>query len=75
MVFDDLRDFMDQDIPAGQIPTGSTGPIAQVLAGMPDWMNMPVTPDDLNKALENLPVPLEGPFPPGISGYTGKSKA
>ncbi len=81
MDFDDLRDFMDQDIPAGQIPTGATGSIAQFLTGMPDWMNM--TPDDLNKALVNLPIPLEGPFYGGTTstrnitaqGHKGKSKA
>ena len=62
---DDLRDYMEQDMPAGQFPTAQCGPIAQFLSGMPYWMNM--TPADLNKALKSLPVPAEGPFPPRIS--------
>ncbi len=58
MDFDDLRDYLDQDIPAkhfGQFPIAESGPIAQFLADMPDWMNM--TPEDPNKALESLLVP------------------
>jgi hypothetical protein len=39
-ILNDLRDYMDQDITAGQIPTGATGPVAQFLTGMPEWMNM-----------------------------------
>jgi hypothetical protein len=31
---------MDQEIPAWQFPTALSGPIAQFLNGMPDWMNM-----------------------------------
>ena len=79
MDFDDLRDFMDQDIPAGEIPTGAggrTGPIAQFLNGMPDWMKM--TPDDLNKALKNLSRSLQGTTSTRnitVRGHTGKSKA
>ena len=65
MDFDDHRDFMDQDILAGDLPTSQPGPIHQFLTGMPDWMNM--STEDLNIALENMPIPLEGPVPPGIS--------
>ena len=55
---DDLRDYMDQDIPAGHSTTAAPGPISQFLTGMPDWMNM--TPDDLNTGKENHPIPLSG---------------
>ena len=67
MDFDDQREFMDQDILAGDLPTSQPGPIHQFLTGMPDWMNM--STEDLNIALENLHIqsPLEGPVPPGIS--------
>ena len=71
MDFDDLRDFMEQDIHAGQFPTGATGPIAKFLNGhgVPDWIMMNMTPDseDLNKAFENLPVPLQRQLSLGIS--------
>ncbi len=46
------NDNMDQDIPARQFLTAQSGPIAQFLNGMPDWMNM--TPKDINLAVENL---------------------
>ena len=49
---------MDQDIPARQFPTAQSGPIAQFLNGMPDWMN--TTPEDINLAVESLPNPSEG---------------
>jgi hypothetical protein len=69
MDFDYQRDYMDQDmIPAGQFPTvtAQSGPIAQFLSGMPDWMNM--TPEDINLAgLGSLPNPSEGHILPGIS--------
>jgi hypothetical protein len=48
------NDNMDQDIPAWQFPTAQSGPIAQFLNGMPDWMNM--TPEDINLAVESLPI-------------------
>jgi hypothetical protein len=32
---------------------------------MPDWMN--VTPEDINLAVESLPIPLKGQIPTGIS--------
>jgi galactokinase/mevalonate kinase-like predicted kinase len=54
MDFDDQRDYMDQDIPAGKFLTAQSGLIAQFLSGMPDWMNM--TPEDINLAVESLPV-------------------
>jgi hypothetical protein len=46
------------------------------LTGMPARMKM--TPEDLNHALESLPIPLEGPISTRNAtprGYTGKSKA
>jgi hypothetical protein len=55
---------MDQDIRARQFPTAQSGPIAQFLNGMPDWMNM--TPEDVILAVENLPNPSEGHILPGI---------
>ncbi len=64
MDFDDHRDFMDQDIPAGQFPTAYPGPIHRFLSGIPDWMN--INQEDLDRALESLPFPLKGPIPPGI---------
>ncbi len=65
MDFDDHRDFMDQDDPAGQFPTVNPGPIHQFLSGIPDWLNF--NPEDLDWALESLSIPLKGPSPPGIS--------
>ncbi len=65
MDFDDHRDFMDQDIPAGQFPTADPGPIHRFLSGIADWMN--INQEDLDLALESLPIPLEGLIPPGIS--------
>jgi hypothetical protein len=57
MYFDELRDYMDQDIPTGQFPNAKSGTIAQFLTEMPDWMNM--TPEDLNLALKSRPDSLE----------------
>jgi hypothetical protein len=65
MDFDDHRDYMDQDDPAGQFPTVDPGPIHQFLSCIPDWLNF--NPEDLDRALESLPIPLKGPSPPGIS--------
>ncbi len=65
MDFDYQHDYMNQDIPAGQSRTAQSGPIAQFLNGMPDWMNM--TPEDINLAVESLPNPLEWHILPGIS--------
>jgi hypothetical protein len=56
---------MDQVIPAGPFPTAQSGPIAQFLNGMPDWMNM--TPEDVNLVVESTPNPSEGHILPGIS--------
>jgi hypothetical protein len=64
MDFDDHRDFMDQDIPARQSPIPDPGPIHQFLSGTPDWLNF--NPEDLDRALERLPIPLKGPIPPWI---------
>jgi hypothetical protein len=58
------NDNMDQDIPALQFPTAQSGPIAQFLNSMPDWMNM--TPEDINLAVESLPNPSVGHILPGI---------
>jgi hypothetical protein len=63
--FHDHRDFMDQDISAGQFPTADPGPIHHFLSGIPDWMN--INQADLDRVLESLPIPLKGPIPPGIS--------
>jgi hypothetical protein len=65
MDFDDHRDFIDQDVPAGQFPTADPGPIHQFLSGIPDWLNF--NPEDLNRALESLPISLKGQSPPMIS--------
>jgi hypothetical protein len=65
MDFDDHSDYMDQDIPAGQFPSAQSGPFAQFLNGMPDWMNM--TPEDINFAVESRPNPSEGHILFGIS--------
>jgi hypothetical protein len=65
MDFEDNRDFMDQDIPAGQFPPADPGPIHQFLSGIPDWLNF--NQEDLDQALESLLIPLKGPIPTGIS--------
>ncbi len=65
MDFDNHCAFMDQDDPAGQFPTVDPGPIHQFLSGIPDWLNF--NPEDLDRALESLPIPLKGQSPPGIS--------
>jgi hypothetical protein len=65
MDFDDHRDFMDQDVSAGQFPTANPGPIHRFLSGIPDWLNF--NPKDLDRALESIPNPLKGLSPPGIS--------
>jgi hypothetical protein len=48
------NDNMDQDIPARKFLPAQSGPIAQFLNGMPDWMSM--TPEDINLAVESLPI-------------------
>ena len=63
--FDDHRDYLDQDFLAGELPTAESGPIAQFLSDVPDWLN--ISPEDLNKALETLPIPSEEQPSPGIS--------
>ncbi len=65
MDFDHHRDFMDQDNPAEQFPTADPGPIYQFLSGIPDWLSY--NQEDLDLALDSLPIPLKGPIPPGIS--------
>ncbi len=69
MDFDEQRDYMDQDVPVGQFPTAEPGPIHQNLTVMPDWMNL--NTEDINLALESLPIPLSNPLQghvsPGIS--------
>jgi hypothetical protein len=50
--FHNHRDYMDQDVPARQFRTAQSGPIAQFLHGMPEWMNM--VPKDINLAVEIL---------------------
>jgi hypothetical protein len=61
MDFDDQRDYMDQDDPAGQFPAVDPGPSHQFLGCIPDWLNFN------SEDLESLPIPLKGPSPPGIS--------
>jgi hypothetical protein len=68
MDFDCHRDYMDQDIPARQFPTAQSGPIAQFLNGMSDWMNM--TREDINLAVESLPNPSAWNITAG--GHRGK---
>ncbi len=63
--FDDHRDFMDQDVSAGRFPTANPGPIHRFFSGIPDWLNF--NPEDLDRALESIPIPLKGLSPPGIS--------
>jgi hypothetical protein len=55
------NDDMDQDISAWQFSTAQSGPFAQFLNDMPDWMNM--TPEDINLAVVN---PSEAHILPGI---------
>jgi hypothetical protein len=59
------NDYMDQNISAGKLPTADSGPNAQFLTNIPDWMN--ITTNDLNMVFKGLPIPLQGPAPPGIS--------
>ncbi len=47
------------------LPFLESGPLAQFLSGMPEWMNM--TPEDINLAVESLPNPSKGHILPGIS--------
>ncbi len=61
-----------QAISAGQFPTAKSGPIAQFLTSMPDWMKP--TPEDLNLASETLPIPLKGPITPGRSLQVATSR-
>jgi hypothetical protein len=64
---DDLRDYLEQDIVPPKRPpgTGVTGPCANFLASMPDWIIM--TQDEYNKFWEAVPLHAVGPAPPGIS--------
>jgi hypothetical protein len=55
MDFDDHRDFIDQDISAGQFPTADPGPIHQFLSGIPGWMNF--NQEDLDLALDSFGEP------------------
>ncbi len=64
MYFNNHSDNMDQDILAWQFPTVQSGPIAQFLNGLLDWMNM--NPEEINLAVEILPNPSEGHILPGI---------
>jgi hypothetical protein len=58
------NDNMDQVISARQFPTAQSGPIAQFLNSMPDWINM--IPEDINRSVGSLPNPSEGHIPSGI---------
>ncbi len=43
MDFGDLRNYMDQDISARQLPTTDSRPMAQFFMDMPDSMNVTMT--------------------------------
>ena len=62
---DDLRDFEDQCPQAPPRSTANVGPYARFLANMPDWTDM--SQETFNKAFLALPIPMEGPPPPGRS--------
>jgi hypothetical protein len=62
------RDFVDQDPPSPTChETGDLGPMQKslFLCDVPDWING--IEDDLLKALDDLPVPAQGPTPDGIN--------
>ncbi len=67
MDIDDLRDFEDQDPHVPPSSTANIGPCARLLANMPDWTD--ISQDAFKKAFSALPLPLEGPPPPGCSIY------
>jgi hypothetical protein len=60
---DDLHDFEDQDPHLPPSSTANVGPYSRFFANMPDWTDM--SQDAFNKAFSALPLPLEGPPPPG----------
>ncbi len=73
MDFDDHRDFMDQDIPAGQFPTAYPGPIHQFLSGIPDWMN--INQEDLHLEPSHSSEGTDSTWDIPSRDYSGKSKA
>ena len=62
---DDLRNFEDQFHQVPPRSTANVGPYARFLANMPDWTDM--SQETFNKAFLALPIPMEGPPPPGRS--------
>ena len=65
---DDERDFQDQQSPPPSPMQHYPAPrnsIARFLCDMPDWSVL--NKKALDKAISQLPVPLPGPGPPGIS--------
>jgi hypothetical protein len=59
---DDLHDRMDQTIFARQLLTAASGPIAQILTEISDWINI-----NVNMELERLLFSLQRTILPGIS--------
>ena len=65
---DDERDFQDQQSPPPSPMQHYPAPrnsIARFLCDVPDWSVL--DKKALDKAISQLPVPLPGPGPPGIS--------
>ena len=65
---DDERDFRDQQSPPPSPMQHYPAPrnsIARFLCDVPDWSVL--DKNALDKAISQLPVPLPGPGPPGIS--------
>ena len=65
---DDARDFEDQQSPPPSPMQHYPAPrnsIARFLCDVPDWSVL--DKKALDKAISQLPVPLPGPGPPGIS--------
>ena len=65
---DDERDFRDQQSPPPSPMQHYPAPrnsIARFLCDVPDWSVL--DKQALDKAISQLPVPLPGPGPPGIS--------
>ena len=62
---DEMRDYEDQDPHIPPTSTTNLGPYARFLQNLHEYNDM--TQEEINKALEALPIPRPGPSPPGIS--------